>query len=42
VKKEWAQQFADWLISSEGQTAIGAFKINAQQLFHPNASDPAA
>jgi tungstate transport system substrate-binding protein len=42
VKKAWAQQFVDWLISSEGQTAIGAFKINGRQLFHPNAADPTA
>jgi tungstate transport system substrate-binding protein len=39
VKKDLGQQFIDWLISPEGQKAIAEFKINGEQLFHPNASD---
>jgi tungstate transport system substrate-binding protein len=42
VKKEIGQQFIDWLISPEGQNAIAGYKINDQQLFYPNATDPNA
>jgi tungstate transport system substrate-binding protein len=42
VKAEWAQSFIDWLISAEGQKAIADYKIDGQQLFFPNANDPAA
>ena len=42
VKKEWGQVFIDWLISPGGQHAIADYKINGEQLFHPNAVDPAA
>jgi tungstate transport system substrate-binding protein len=42
VKKEAGQRFIDWLISPEGQTAIGGYKINGEQLFYPNANDPNA
>ena len=42
VKKELGQQFIDWLISPEGQRAIGSYKINGAQLFFPNATDPEA
>lgn len=42
VKKTLGQQFINWLISSEGQKAIGDYKINGEQLFHPNANDSAA
>ena len=38
VKTELGQKFIDWVISAEGQKAIGAFKINGEQLFTPNAS----
>jgi tungstate transport system substrate-binding protein len=38
VKKEEGQAFIDWLLSTEGQRAIGDYKINGQQLFFPNAS----
>lgn len=34
-----AQALIDWLISTEGQQAIGDFKINGQSLFTPSA-DP--
>jgi len=38
VKYKEAMQFVDWLISSEGQKAIGDFKDkNGNQLFIPNA-----
>lgn len=37
VKKEAGQKFIDWLISPAGQQAIATYKIDAQQLFFPNA-----
>ena len=37
VKSALAQQFADWVVSPAGQTAIADYKINGQQLFFPNA-----
>jgi tungstate transport system substrate-binding protein len=42
VKKEFGQQFIDWLVSPEGQKAIADYKINGEQLFYPNAADPGA
>jgi tungstate transport system substrate-binding protein len=42
VKGVLGQQFVDWLISPTGQKAIGDFKINGEQLFYPNATDPTA
>jgi len=42
VKRELGQQFIDWLVSPEGQKAIADYKIDGQQLFYPNASDPSA
>jgi tungstate transport system substrate-binding protein len=42
VKKELGQEFIDWLISAEGQKAIADYRINGEQLFYPNANDPAA
>jgi tungstate transport system substrate-binding protein len=42
VKQEFGQQFIDWLISAEGQKAIADYKVNGEQLFYPNASDPSA
>ena len=35
-----AKVFADWLISSEGQQAIGAYRVNGKQLFNPSAGSP--
>jgi tungstate transport system substrate-binding protein len=32
-----AKVFADWLISSEAQQAIGSYQMNGQQLFNPSA-----
>jgi tungstate transport system substrate-binding protein len=37
VKSLEGQKFIDWLISKEGQAAIGAFTINGKVLFKPNA-----
>ncbi|MFZ5509045.1 MAG: extracellular solute-binding protein [Pseudomonadota bacterium] len=37
VKKEWGQQFVDWLISPQGQQAIADYRIGGEQLFFPNA-----
>ena len=42
VKKDLGQQFIDWLVSPEGQKVIAGYKIDGQQLFFPNASDPNA
>ena len=42
VKKDLGQQFIDWLVSLDGQKAIANYKINGEQLFHPNADDPNA
>jgi tungstate transport system substrate-binding protein len=38
VKAALAQQFADWVVSPYGQTAIAGYKIGGEQLFFPNAS----
>lgn len=38
VKKEFGQQFVDWVISPEGQQVIANYKINGEQLFFPNAT----
>jgi tungstate transport system substrate-binding protein len=37
VRKELGQQFIDWIVSPEGQKAIADYRINAEQLFFPNA-----
>jgi tungstate transport system substrate-binding protein len=42
VKREFGQAFIDWLVSPEGQRAIANYKINGEQLFYPNATDPNA
>lgn len=39
AKQGPAHRFADWLSSPEGQSAIGAYVISGQRLFHPEA-DP--
>ena len=38
VKKDLAQTFADWVVSSAGQAAIASYKIGGEQLFFPNAN----
>jgi tungstate transport system substrate-binding protein len=35
-----AKVFADWLVSPEGQQAIGAYQVNGQKLFNPSAAAP--
>jgi tungstate transport system substrate-binding protein len=40
AKLEAATAFADWLVSPEGQAAIGAFRVNGQTLFNPSAAAP--
>jgi tungstate transport system substrate-binding protein len=42
VKKDFGQQFVDWITSPEGQKAIADYKLNGQQLFFPNAADSGA
>lgn len=42
VKTADGQTFIDWLVSPEGQKAIGDYKINGEQLFFPNARQPGA
>ncbi len=37
VKAAPGQAFIDWLLSEEGQAAIGSFRINGQPAFIPNA-----
>jgi tungstate transport system substrate-binding protein len=37
VKAALGQTFIDWVLSDEGQEAIGAFEITGQQAFFPNA-----
>ena len=37
VKADLGREFIAWLISPEGQAAIGTFKVNGQVLFKPNA-----
>lgn len=39
VKAAAGQAFIDWLISSDGQRAIGSYQLRGEQLFFPNASD---
>ena len=35
-----ARVFADWLVSSDGQQAIGAYQVNGERLFNPSADAP--
>ena len=35
-----AKAFADWLVSTVGQQAIGAYQVNGQKLFNPSAGSP--
>jgi len=37
VNSEAGQEFIDWLLSGPGQSAIGAYQVDGQQLFFPNA-----
>lgn len=42
IRADAAKIFSDWLVSAVGQQIIGAYQINGQILFHPNAVPPAA
>lgn len=42
VKAKDGQAFIDWLVSPEGQKAIGDYKINGETLFFPNAQQAGA
>lgn len=35
-----AHRLAEWLISPEGQKAIGDYRVDGEQLFHPSAASP--
>ncbi|WP_409995809.1 substrate-binding domain-containing protein [Halomonas sp. DP8Y7-1] len=37
LKHDLADQWHDWLLSEQGQQAIGDFEVKGQQLFFPNA-----
>lgn len=37
IKTELANEFVSWILSAEGQTAIGEMTVNGLQLFCPNA-----
>ena len=39
-KQALAKRFAQWLLSPEGQAAIGAYSVRGEQLFHPSAAAP--
>jgi len=39
-KQASARRSAEWLLSPEGQAAIGAYKVAGEQLFHPSATAP--
>ncbi|MCL7489337.1 MAG: substrate-binding domain-containing protein [Desulfobulbaceae bacterium] len=39
VQNESARSFGDWLVSAEGQKAIGSFRLLDKQLFTPNAGN---
>ena len=38
TKTALAQAFSDWVVSSDGQATIAAYKIGGEQLFFPNAT----
>jgi len=40
AKQEPARRLVGWLASAEGQAAIGDYKVNGEQLFHPSADSP--
>ena len=39
-KQALAQRFAQWLLSPEGQAAIGGYEVAGERLFHPSAAAP--
>lgn len=42
VKKDDGQRFIDWLVGPDGQKTIADYKINGEQLFFANATQPGA
>jgi tungstate transport system substrate-binding protein len=40
AKLDTAKILADWLVSPEGQQAIGAYQANGEKLFNPSAAAP--
>ena len=40
VNAAGAQRFIGWIVSTEGQALIAGFRVDAQQLFFPNAKVP--
>jgi tungstate transport system substrate-binding protein len=40
AKLATAKVLADWLVSSDGQRAIGAYQVSGQKLFNPSAGSP--
>jgi tungstate transport system substrate-binding protein len=42
IKANEGLAFVDWLVSAEGQKAIADYRIDGQQLFFPNATQPGA
>lgn len=40
AKLEPARRLALWLVSPDGQRAIGAFRLGGERLFHPSADQP--
>jgi len=39
VKYQLAEEFAKWLVSDQGQTAIANYRLLGKQLFYPDAGD---
>jgi tungstate transport system substrate-binding protein len=42
VKIDLARKFDDWLLSPRGQQVIGSYRLDGEQLFHPDAKKQAA
>jgi tungstate transport system substrate-binding protein len=40
AKLDDAKAFADWLVSDDGQQAIGAYQVKGEKLFNPSAASP--
>ncbi len=40
AKQQPAHRLAAWLVSPAGQAAIGGYRVNGKQLFHPSAAAP--
>jgi tungstate transport system substrate-binding protein len=40
LKQALARRFAQWLVSPEGQAAIGTYTVDGEQLFLPSAAAP--